>query len=80
MKAIKSGLFTQPPAQCTIENNVAHRMVNDRLTYQEQSWVADSPEGAQLVFIPTARVDNHKVTTIIEEHNLFFNLHIITLM
>ena len=29
VKAIKSGLFTQPPAQHTIEKNVAHQMVND---------------------------------------------------
>ena len=36
MKAIKSGLFRQPPAQCTIEKNIAHQMVNDGLTYQEQ--------------------------------------------
>ena len=36
-KAFKLGLLAQPPAQCTIEENIAHRMVNDRFTYQEQS-------------------------------------------
>ena len=55
-------------------------MVNDGLTCQEQSWVSDAPNGTQLVFIPAAQVDNCKVTTIIEEHKLFFNLHIIALM
>ena len=35
VKAIKSGLFTEPPAQCTIEKNVAFSMVKDGLTYQE---------------------------------------------
>ena len=48
-------------------------MINDRLTYQEQSWVPNAPERAQLVFIPAGRVDNHEVTAIIEEHKLFFN-------
>ena len=79
-KAIKSGLFAQPPPQCTIEKNIAHQMVNDRLTYQEQSWVPDAPKGTQLVFLPAARVDNHEVTAIIEEQKLFFNPHIIALM
>ena len=66
MKAIKVGLFTQPLAQCTIEENKAYLMVNNGLTFQEQSWVPDAYEGAQLVLIPAARVDNHKVTAIIE--------------
>ena len=48
MKAIKSELFAQPPAQCMIEKNIAFQMVNDGLTYQEQSWVPDAPEGPQL--------------------------------
>ena len=55
-------------------------MVNDGLTFQEQSWVPDAPEGAQLVFIPTARADNCEVTTIIEEHKLFLNPCIIAPM
>ena len=79
-KAIKSGLFAEPPAQCTIGKNIDFQMVNDGLTYQEQSWVPDAPEGTQLVFIPTARANNHDITAIIEEYKLFFNLHIIALM
>ena len=71
VKAIKSGLFAQPSAQCTIEENIADQMVNNGLTYQEQSWIPDAPEGTQLVLIPTARVDNCEVTAIIEEHKLF---------
>ena len=55
-------------------------MVNNGLTFQEQSWVPDACEGAQLVFIPAVIADNHKVTNIIEEHKLFFNPHIIALM
>ena len=55
-------------------------MVNNGLTFQEQSWVPDACKGAQLVLIPTARVHNCEVTTIIEEHMLFFNPHIIALM
>ena len=80
MEAIKSELFIQPPAQCTIDRSIAFQMVNDRLTFQEQSWVPDTPEGAQLVFIPASRADNRVVTTIIEEHKLFFNPLIIALM
>ena len=80
VKPIKSGLFTQPPAQCTIEKKKVHPIANDGLTYQEQSWVPNAPKATQLVFIPTTRVDNCKVTAIIEEHKLFFNPHIIALM
>ena len=79
VKAIKS-FFTQPPTQCTIGKNIAFQMVNDGLSYQEQSWVANAPKDTQLVFIPTVRVDNCKVAATIEEYKLFFNLCIIALM
>ena len=49
VKAIKSGLFPQPPAQCIIGKNIAFQMVNDRLTFQEQSWVPEMPKGTHLV-------------------------------
>ena len=55
-------------------------MVNNRATYQRQSWIPDAPAGNQEVFIPTARADNCLVPTIIEEHKLYFNPHIISLM
>ena len=35
-KAIKAGLFAQPSAPHTIEENIAYQMVNNGLTYQEQ--------------------------------------------
>ena len=79
-KAIKSVLFAQPSAQFTLEENIAHQMVNNGLTYQEQSWIQDTLKGTQLVFITTARVDNCKVTATVEEHKLFFKPHIIALM
>ena len=41
-KAIKAGLLAQPSAQHTIEENIAYQMVNNRLTFQEQSWVPDA--------------------------------------
>ena len=59
VKAIKAGLFAQPLLQCTTEKKKAYLMVNNRLTFQEQSWVPEACEGAQLVLIPTARADNH---------------------
>ena len=80
VKAVKSGLFAQPSAQCRVEENIAHLMVNNGLTYQEHSWISDAPLGTQLVFIPAARVDNCKVSANFEEHKLFFNPHIIALM
>ena len=80
MKAIKSGLFAEQPVQCTIGKNITFQMVNDGLTYQEQSWDHNAPKGAQLVFIPTARADNHKITAISEAYKLFSNLCIIALM
>ena len=55
-------------------------MVNDRLTFQEQSWIPNPPKGTQAVFIPAAGADNCPVPTIIEEHKFYFNLHIISLM
>ena len=75
-KALKFGLFIEPPEQHTIEMNKVFQMVTDRLTFQRQSWIPN----AQMVFIPTARADNHPVPAIIEEHKLYFNLHIISLM
>ena len=55
-------------------------MVTDGLTFQEQSWIPNTPKGTQVVFIPTARADNCLVPTIMEEHKLYFNPHIISLM
>ena len=79
-KALKFGLFIEPPEQCIIERNIAFQTVNHRITFQQQSWVPDTPKGSQVVFIPAARADNCLVPTIIEEHNLYFNPCIISLM
>ena len=73
VKALKFGLFIIPPEQHIIERNKAFQMVTNRATYQRQSWIPDAPTGDQVVFIPTARAD-------IEEHKLYFNQHIISLM
>ena len=80
VRAIKAGLFAQPSAQCTIEENKASQMVNNGVTFQEQSWVPDACKGTQLVLIHAARAELCKVTAIIEEHKLFINLCIIALM
>ena len=55
-------------------------MVNNGLTFQEQSWVPSAQKGAVLVMVPAARADNQAETAIIEEHKLFFNLCVIALM
>ena len=55
-------------------------MVNNRATYQRQSWIPEAPAGEQALFIPAASDDNHLVPAIIEDHKLFFNLHLISLM
>ena len=55
-------------------------MVNIRATYQRQSWIPEAPAGEQVLFIPTASNDNHLVPVIIEEHKLYSNLCIISLM
>ena len=47
-------------------------MVNNKATYQRQSWIPEAPTGEQAVFIPTASADNHLVPAIIEEHKLYF--------
>ena len=73
-KAIKAGLFAQPSEQILRKDSAAYRMVNNGLTFQEQSWVPSAWKGAQSVIVPAARADNCTETTIIEEHKLFFNL------
>ena len=55
-------------------------MVNNRATYQSQSWIPNAPAGEQALFIPTSSNNNHPVPTIIEEHKLYFNPCIIALM
>ena len=55
-------------------------MVNSRATYQRQSWIPEAPTGEQALFIPIASNNNHPVPAIIEEHKLYFNLYIISLM
>ena len=55
-------------------------MVNNRATYQRQSWIPEAPAGEQALFIPTASNANQLGPAIIEEHKLYFNLHIISLM
>ena len=79
-KATKAGLFAQPLPPHTKEKKKAYLIVNNGLTFQEQSWVPKAGKGTQLVLIPAARADNQEVTAIIKEHKLFFNLCIIALM
>ena len=80
VKALKFRLFIIPPEQQTLKRNKAFQMVNNRATYQRQSWIPEAPAGEQAVVIPTASDNNCLVPTIIEEHMLYFNLHIISLM
>ena len=79
-KELKFGLFIEPPEQHTIERNIAFEWQLTGSPFQEQSRIPDAPEGSQAVFIPTARADNCPVPAIIEEHKLYFNPHIISLM
>ena len=55
-------------------------MVNNKVSYQRQSWIPDAPTGMQAVFIPTTSDENHLVPAIIKEHKLYFNPHVISLM
>ena len=80
VKALKFGLLIIPPEQQTTERNKVFQMVTNRDTYQRQSWMPDAPAGDQAVFIPAARADSCLVPAIIEEHKLYFNLHINSLM
>ena len=51
-KAIESGLFTQPPAQCTIENNIAHQMVNNGLLTKNNHGSPTHPRAPNLSLSP----------------------------
>ena len=55
-------------------------MVNNKATYQRQSWIPEAPTGEQALFIPAASDNNHPVPAIIEEHKLYFNPHTISLI
>ena len=55
-------------------------VVNNRATYQRQSWIPEAPTGEQALFLPTASDNNHPVPAIIEEHKLYFNSCIISLL
>ena len=78
--ALNLGLLIIPPNHRIIEEGKAFLMVNNRVTYQRQSWIPDAPAGMQAVFIPAASDKNHPVPAIIVEHELYFNLHIISIM
>ena len=78
--ALNLGLLIFPPQQRTIERGKALRMVNNRATYQRQLWIPEAAAGEQMLFIPSASDENHPVPSIIEEHRLYFNPHIISLM
>ena len=78
--ALNLGLLIIPPKHRTIKGGKAVLIVNNRATYRSQSWIPEVPAGKQALFIRTASNDNHLVPAIIEEHKLYFDLHIISLM
>ena len=79
-KALNLGLLTIPQEGKIIGRGQPFLMVNNRATYQRQSCIPKHQMGKQALFIPTASDDNHLVPAIIEEHKLYFNLCIISLM
>ena len=78
-KVLKFGLLIIPQEQEQLRGK-GFIMVNNRATYQRQSWIPEAPEGKQALFIPAPSNNNHPVPAIIEEHKLYFNSHIISLM
>ena len=78
--ALNLQMLIMPPIYRTIEEGKACLMVNNRATYQRQSWIPDTPTGEQAIFILTTRDKKCPVPVIIEEHKFYFNLHIISLM
>ena len=79
-KALNLRLLIIPQEEKIIRRGQPFLMVNNGPTYQRQSWIAEAPTGEQALFIPAASNDNHPVAAIIEEHKLYFNLHIISHM
>ena len=74
--ALNLGLLIIPQEERTIERGKAFLMVNNRTTNQRQSWIPEAPAGEQALFIPATSNDNHPVLAIVEEHKLYFDLHI----
>ena len=73
-------LLIIPPEHRTIEEGKALLMVNNRATYQRQSLIPDAPAGEQALLISSSSNNNCLVPAIIEDHKLYFNPHIISLM
>ena len=67
--ALNLGLLVIPQEERTIERGMALLMVNNRVTYQRQSWLPEAPTGKQALFIPTASNNNCLVPAIVEEQN-----------
>ena len=78
--ALNLRLLIIPPKHSTIKGGKALLMVNNKVTYQRQSWIPNTPTDVQAVFIPTPSYENHPVPAIIEEHELYFKACIIYLM
>ena len=78
--ALNLGMLSIPPIHRTAEMGNAILMVNNRATYQRQSYIHDAPTGMQVVSIPTTNNKIHLVPAIVEDHKLYFNPHIISFM
>ena len=80
VKTLKVGILIAPSAHRAVQKGKASLMVNNRANYQRQSYMSDAPIGMQAVFILASDDEDHPVPAINEEHKLYFNLHLISLM
>ena len=78
--ALNIGMLILPCIHRTANRGKPTIMVNNRATYQQQSYSQATRERMQAVFIPVTYDKNHPVPDIVEEHRVYFNPHIISLM
>ena len=78
--ALKIRMLIKPSIYRAAEEGEATVMVNNRTTYQQQSYILDAPEGMQVVFIPATYSESHPVPDIIKKRKLYFNLGLVSVM
>ena len=74
------GLPIKLPVHRITKEGMTALELNNKITYQRQSYLHGTPTGMQVVLIPISNDINHPVPAIVEEHKLYFNPPNISLM
>ena len=78
--ALNIGMLQKPCIYRTARVGEPTIMLNNRDTYQQQSYMQAAPKGMQLIFIPVTYDKSCLVPNIVKEHKLYFNPCVISIM